>query len=131
MSEKIRVIVAGATGWAGSALCKGISETEDIEIVAAVSRSNAGKNLKEILRLNSNDIPVFATAKEALEIDTDIFIEYTSPDIAKNNVIEALNKNVNVLIGTSGLSDLDYQEIEKVTLEKNCSVLAVGNFAVT
>ena len=41
--------LAGATGWAGSALARGIAQVDDIELVAAVSRSHAGHNLGEVL----------------------------------------------------------------------------------
>jgi len=38
----IRVSLAGATGWAGSALA--ISKSSDISLVSAVSRTHAGHN---------------------------------------------------------------------------------------
>jgi 4-hydroxy-tetrahydrodipicolinate reductase len=43
--KKIRVCVAGVTGWAGSELCRGIVLTDDMELVSAVSRKNANKSL--------------------------------------------------------------------------------------
>ena len=45
----IKVCVAGATGWAGSELARAIPQTADIELVAAVSRSHAGRRLGEVL----------------------------------------------------------------------------------
>ncbi len=44
--NKLKICVAGATGWAGSELSKGIHGAVDMELVAAVSRSHAGKNLE-------------------------------------------------------------------------------------
>ena len=41
--NKLKVCIAGATGWAGSALSRGIFETVDLELVAAVSRRTAGR----------------------------------------------------------------------------------------
>ncbi len=38
MPETKRVIVAGATGWAGSALARGIARSDDLQLVGAVSR---------------------------------------------------------------------------------------------
>ena len=43
----IRVCLAGATGWAGSALSRGIFEASDMELVAAISRSHAEQILGE------------------------------------------------------------------------------------
>ncbi len=130
-TNKIKVIVAGATGWAGSALSRGIVTSSDMEVVAAVSRAHAGKNISELLNVDTAVIPVFATAEEALQIPCDVLVEYTKPDVAKINIIAALNKGVHVVVGTSGLTDEDYNEIELIAKQKNKAVLAVGNFAIT
>jgi 4-hydroxy-tetrahydrodipicolinate reductase len=130
--EKIKVCIAGATGWAASELCKGIVSTSDLELVAAVSRKNAGKSLKEVLNLPiEKGIPIFATIEEALTIPCDVVVEYTSPDSAKRNILAAINKGVNVVVGTSGLSDNDYEQIKLLADQKKRSVLAVGNFAIS
>ena len=63
---QIRVCLAGATGWAGSALARGIAQTEDISLVAAVSRTHAGKVLGDVLVETRLSCPVYATAQEAL-----------------------------------------------------------------
>jgi len=129
--SNIRICVAGATGWAGSALAKGIVEAPDLELVAAVSRSNAGKALGDVLHLQELDAPIFGTAFEALQTSPDVFVEYTKPDAAKSNILAALGGGTHVVVGTSGLSDDDYLEIEKVAKDVQRGVLAVGNFALT
>ena len=132
MSKKIRVCVAGATGWAASELCKGIVQTDDLELVSAVSRKSAGQNLTELLNLKINkNISVFRTIEEALSIPCDVLVEYTSPVIAKHNILAALNKGANVVVGTSGISDDDYEQIRLMADQKQKSVLAVGNFAIS
>jgi 4-hydroxy-tetrahydrodipicolinate reductase len=127
----IRVCVAGAAGWAGSALSKGIFETPDLELVAAVSRSHAGQTLGEAINLKGLTAPVFATASEALATQPDVFVEYTKPDVAKAHILAALKGGAHVVVGTSGLSDEDYAEIDGVAQEVKRGVLAVGNFALT
>ena len=128
----IKVCIAGGTGWAGSALCKGVYHDNDLELVCAVSRKNKGKNLSELLSLGSDEIPIFESVSEAIsKTKFDVLVEYTKPNIAKENVITALIKGVNVVIGTSGLTDDDYVEIDDVATKNNASVLAVGNFAIT
>lgn len=129
---KIKVCVAGATGWAGSALSKGIVSDPDLELVSAVSRKMRGKDLREVLNLGSEKIPIFEDVNTALsQTKVDVLVEYTKPDVAKSNVITALNKGVNVVIATSGLTGDDYAEIEQVATRNNASVLTAGNFAIT
>jgi 4-hydroxy-tetrahydrodipicolinate reductase len=127
----IRICLAGAAGWAGSALSRGIFESSDMELVAAISRSHAGQVLGEAIGVKGLSTPVFATAIDALKTKPDVFVEYTKPDVAKSHILSALRSGVHVVVGTSGLSEDEYREINDVAQEVKRGVLAVGNFALT
>lgn len=128
----IKVFIAGGTGWAGSELSKGVFNHENMELVGALSRKNEGNNLAEILNLGSGNIPIYGNIETALsETDFDVLVDYTRPEIGKKNIIASLKKGKNVIIGTSGLTEEDYTEIEQTANENKTSVLAVGNFAIT
>ena len=127
----ITVCLAGATGWAGSELARGIAQAADLTLVAAVSRSHAGRDLGAALGEPRLSAPVYATAGEALARPCDVFVEYTKPDVAKRNILAALGHGAHVVVGTSGLTEADYAEIDKVARECGRGVLAVGNFALT
>ncbi|MCU7616221.1 4-hydroxy-tetrahydrodipicolinate reductase [Chryseobacterium sp. PBS4-4] len=128
----IKVCIAGGTGWAGSELSKGVFMHPNMKLVGAISRKHKGENLGTVLNLASADIPIFGDVETALkEVDFEVLVEYTKPDIALKNVISSLKRGKNVVIGTSGLTDEDYSEIEKTIDENDASVLAVGNFALT
>jgi 4-hydroxy-tetrahydrodipicolinate reductase len=129
--SNIRVCVAGATGWAGSALSKGIFEAADLELVAGVSRRHAGKVLGDVLGIQAMDTHIFRTVSEALKTHPDVFVEYTRPEAAKTNILSALKGGAHVVVGTSGLTDDEYREIDEVAKEVERGVLAVGNFALT
>lgn len=131
MENKKRICIAGATGWAGSALAKAIISGDEFELVCAVSRSAAGKNLIELFSLEGNPIPVYDTVAEALQVPFDILVEYTKPEFAMQHIKEAVLHEKSVLIGTSGLTDTDYEEINTLAEEKQVAVLAVGNFAIS
>jgi 4-hydroxy-tetrahydrodipicolinate reductase len=102
-----------------------------MELVAAISRSNAGKTLDEAIGIEGFTTPIFETVGDALKTSPDVFVEYTKPDIAKFHISSALKSGAHVVVGTSGLSSEDYDEINKVAQEVNRGVLAVGNFALT
>jgi 4-hydroxy-tetrahydrodipicolinate reductase len=129
--SKIKVCVAGATGWAGSELSKGIADSNDLELVAAISRSWAKKTLGEAIGIEGLNIPVFASVEDALKTKPDVFVEYTKPNVAKKHVLSALEEGAHVVIGTSGLSNDDYEEIDEAAQKVKRGVLAVGNFALT
>jgi 4-hydroxy-tetrahydrodipicolinate reductase len=127
----IRVCLAGATGWAGSTLARAIAHSEDIELVAVVSRTHAGRTLGDVLGEPLLTCPVYATTQEALAHPCDVFFEYTKPDVAKANTVAALQQGAHVVIGTSGLTDDDYAAIAALAADSQRAVLAVGNFALT
>ena len=127
----IRICLAGATGWAGSALARAVAHTEDIRLVSAVSRSHAGQDLGDVLGEAGLTCPIYATAAEALTQPCEVFFEFTKPEVAKSNVLAALNHGVHVVIGTSGLTEADYAEIASAAGKSGRGVLAVGNFALT
>jgi 4-hydroxy-tetrahydrodipicolinate reductase len=129
--NKLRICVAGATGWAGSELSRAIFEATDMELVAAVSRRYTGKTLDQAIGIENLTTPVFGTVEDALKTSPDVFVEFTKPDVAKFHVLSALRSRAHVVIGTSGLSNEDYDEIHGVANEVNRGVLAAGNFALT
>ncbi len=127
----IRTILAGATGWAGSAVARAIAGSNDIALVSAVSRTHAGHVLGEVLDEPLLNCPVYGTVQEALAQPCDVFFEFTRPEVAKSNVLAALQQGAHVVIGTSGLTEADYAEIAAAAEARQVGVLAVGNFAIT
>jgi 4-hydroxy-tetrahydrodipicolinate reductase len=129
--EKLRVCLAGATGWAGSELARGIAAAADLELVAAIARRSAGRVLGDILGEPRLAAPVFGSAAQALATPCDVFVEYTKPDSAKANVLAAVAAGRHVVVGTSGLGESDYAEIDAAARARGVGVLACGNFALT
>jgi 4-hydroxy-tetrahydrodipicolinate reductase len=112
-------------------LARAIANAGDLELVAAVSRTHAGRALGDVLGEPRLTCPIYASAEEALAQPCDVFFEYTKPSVAKGNAMAALRRGVHVVIGTSGLTDADYAEIAQLAEQRQRAVLAVGNFALT
>ena len=112
----IRVCVAGITGWTGSAVAAAVREAADLDLVAGVARADPAS---------------LSSVAEALEaIDTDVLVDYTHPSIVRENVLAALDRRVGVVVGTSGLSAADYDEIDAAAEQASVGVIAAGNFAI-
>ena len=127
---KIRVCIAGATGWTGRALVAAVVEAPDLELVSAVSRSAAGRDLGEALGGDGLEIPVHASVADALE-GADVLIDYTSATAVKANTLAAIEAGVAVVIGSSGLTASDFEEIAAAAQEREVGVVASGNFSLT
>jgi 4-hydroxy-tetrahydrodipicolinate reductase len=128
---KLNVCIAGATGWVGKPLCLAISEADDLNLVGAVSRTHKGRNLKDVVSQSNLDLTVSGSVAEALDTPTDVLIDYTKANVVKTNVMAAIRKGVNVVIGSSGLTEDDFIEINQAALEQKVGVIAAGNFAIT
>lgn len=119
------------TGWVGRPLTESILKADDLELTGAISKSNAYKKLSEVFDGYESDVTISPTVAEALEATADVFVDYTTADAVKANVLAAIDRGVCVVIGTSGLSDEEYAEIDDAAAAKNVGVIAAGNFAIT
>jgi len=127
----LKVCLAGATGWAGSELARSIARTADLALVAAVARKHAGRVLGEVLGEPHLTGRIYASAEEALANPCDVFVEYTKPDSARTNILTALEHGAHVVVGTSGLTEGDFAQIDVLARKQHRGVLACGNFALT
>jgi 4-hydroxy-tetrahydrodipicolinate reductase len=123
--------VAGATGFVGRNLVRAIHQCEDLELVGAVSRTYKERNLGAVLNDAEIDVIVSGSVEEALRTKTDVLVDYTHPSIVKSNVLCAIDHGVHGVIGTSGLKEDDYAELDGAARERKVGVLAGGNFAIT
>jgi len=120
----IRICLAGASGHVGRELVAAITAAADLELCAAVGRRSAGEML--------GGVTVDGSLKAALtRTQADVVIDYTHPDAVKGHVQEAVAAGCTVVVGTSGLSDADYAEIDALAKQKGVGVFAAGNFSVT
>ena len=113
----IRVCVAGVTGWTGRPVAEAVRKAKDLELVAGVSRS---------------DPDSYSSVAEALDaVPADVLVDYTHAAVVKENVVTALGRGVNVVVGSSGLSADDYEELDASARERRVGVIAAGNFSLT
>jgi 4-hydroxy-tetrahydrodipicolinate reductase len=127
----LSVVVAGATGWTGSAVVAAILKSDDLRLAGAVARSAAGRDAGEAIGLPRAGVIVSPTLAEALRAPSDIVVDYTKPDAVKAHVLLALEEGRNVVVGTSGLSAADYGEIDAAARAAGRGVVAAGNFSIT
>jgi 4-hydroxy-tetrahydrodipicolinate reductase len=127
-----RVVVAGATGWTGRAVAEGVLAAPDLELTAAVARSDAGSDLATAWAADVARVPVFGSVEDAVEAArADVLVDYTAPDVVLDNTLTALRHGVRVVIGTSGLMADDFRTIAAVAAERSLGVVAAGNFSLT
>jgi 4-hydroxy-tetrahydrodipicolinate reductase len=127
----IRVVVAGSSGWVGKALIPAISAEKDLVIAGAVSRRSAGQDAGVAVGVPALGVITAATLVAALQVPSDVVVDYTKPEAVKAHVLAAIEAGRRVVVGTSGLGAADYAEIEALAQRQQVGVVAAGNFSIT
>ena len=130
----LRICVAGVTGWTGRPVAEAVHAASDMELVSAVARRAAGRDIGEAWGVDHQGVPVHRTVADALDAadaHVDVLIDYTSHLAVRDNVVAALERDVSVVVGSSGLSAEEYQEIDALARSRGAGVIAAGNFSVT
>lgn len=128
---KLKVCVAGATGWVGGPLCAAVSAADDMMLVGAVARVQQGASLRAAEGDALPELTIRGSVADALAAPTDVLVDYTKADAVKANVLTAIARGVHVVVGASGLTDEDYVEIDEAARAHKVGVIAAGNFAIT
>jgi 4-hydroxy-tetrahydrodipicolinate reductase len=111
------VCVAGVTGWTGSAVAEAVEAAADLELVAGVARSDPAR---------------FSSVAEALDaVAADVLADYTHASVVKANTLAAIERGVGVVVGSSGMSASDYEEVDAAARTNGVGVIAAGNFSIT
>src|SRR2546423_5416567 len=111
----LRVLIAGVTGWAGAPLAQAVGAATDLTVAGGIARHDA-------------DYTSVADAVAAVEAD--VLVDYTSAAAVRANVDAALAGGLHVVVGSSGLTDADYEAIDATARAAGLGVIAAGNFSV-
>jgi 4-hydroxy-tetrahydrodipicolinate reductase len=126
----LTLCIAGATGWTGRALVKGVLDAPDLTLGAAVARSSAGRDVGEALGREPLGVTVHGDVADALD-GIDVLVDFTSVAVVKAHAFAAIDAGVAVVIGTSGLAAEDFAEIDAAARARSVGVVSSGNFSLT
>ena len=125
-----RVCIAGITGWTAPPIAAAIVDADDLDLVAGVARSAAGRPLRDVTGLEVHG-QVFGSVADAVSAgEVDVLVDYTSATAVADNVRAAVDAGVHVVIGSSGLTGEEYALIDEAARARGVGVVAAGNFSV-
>jgi len=124
------VVVCGAAGRMGSSLVRLIHENRAMNLAGAVESSDSpqiGKDAGEVAGLGKIGIPIVAKIAPLLKGPV-VIVEFTAPDATLEHVKIAAEKNVPIVIGTTGLNQKQLAEIKR--LSSKTRVLISANMSL-
>ncbi len=130
-AQELTVLVTGACGQMGKYVVAGVVEAADMKLVGAVDPAGRGKPLDEIVPSALGDIICSGHLAAALaESQPQIMIDFTTPDVAMDNIQAALNAGVACVVGTTGFSPVDLQVVERLCKKTDTPCLIAPNFSI-
>jgi len=121
----IRAGVVGATGKMGREVCRAIHEDPDLELVAAISRSAAGRPLAELLGLQGSTVVSTDRLEDLIHAGTQVAVDFTGPSVAREHIDWYLEHGMHAVVGTTGF-DVD----PAWGRQDRLGVIVAANFAI-
>ncbi|RNF40487.1 4-hydroxy-tetrahydrodipicolinate reductase [Planococcus salinus] len=128
----IRVAIAGARGKMGQEAVHTVMKNEEMELVSVLDYKEIGKTLADTnLFPSSYDAPVY-TELETLHKETkpDVLVDLTSPEAVYERTKKALELNIRPVVGTTGFSDEELDELTQYAKDRKIGCIIAPNFAV-
>ena len=123
-NKKIKMILNGALGRMGGYVLDAVSDTNDIEILYGVDPSvtNAINSYKGV-----NVVP---NIDGVLNKDIDVVVDFTNSEVTMDIVNKCRDNNVDLIIGSTGFTQPQINELKDIAINSNITVFLVPNFSI-
>lgn len=129
--KTIKIIVAGPRGRMGKEAVKLVQETESFELTAVIDHKNDGGNLENISGFAGISAPIYSNIEQCFSsVECDVLIDLTTPEVGMYHTRTALTYGIRPVVGTTGFSAEDLEELESLTKDKGIGCIIAPNFAV-
>ena len=129
MTEPIKIVINGVLGKMGQEVSQAVLHDPELKLVGAVGK----KVTKDYLRLSEpkKPVPFSSDLDSILEVcNPDVLVDFTNAAVSISAARIALKKGVNVVIGTTGLSEENLKEIEQLCKQNKVGTIEAANFSL-
>ncbi len=116
----IRVGVFGAGGRMGATTCEAVAADPDLELVAAVDPHHRGEPVA--------GLTIAAEPRALADAGVEVAVDFTDAAAARTDLEWCAAHQVHAVVGTTGLTDADIDQLRVNFRSSNCVVAA--NFAI-
>ena len=110
----IKVAVCGSNGKMGTEVVRAVNNDSELELVAKIDILDGE----------------YSTIEEASkDKHIDVLVDFTQPKSIYQNALYCLNNGINIVIGTTGLSDKEIADLKELSEKKVVSCLIAPNFS--
>lgn len=131
MSEPIKVAVAGAAGRMGREVVKMVLQDPELKLVAAVNLSDAGLDAGTMVGLPACGVALTGDLEQALsETQPRVLVDFTTPQSAYANTELAIRLGVSPVVGTTGFTPEQIENLDKLCQARDIGGLIAPNFSI-
>lgn len=131
MNDIIKVAVSGANGRMGREVVKMVLGDPALRLVAAVDYCSGQTDVGVLAGMGECGINVTDDLEQALAAEKpDVLVDFTIPASAASNTRLAIVHGVRPVIGTTGFTPEDIEELDKLCREKGIGGLIAPNFSI-
>jgi len=131
MSEAIKVAVTGAGGRMGREVVKMVLEDEALTLAAAVDPSAGPIDAGSLVGKPACGVIVSSDLESALrESGAQVLVDFTIPQAAYSNTVTAIACGVRPVVGTTGFSPEQIEELDKLCQDAGIGGLIAPNFSI-
>ncbi len=133
----IPVVVNGATGKMGREAVKAIAAADDMTLVGAIARNPkyVGEDIGEVVGCGALEVPILADLQGTLAMASQekqpaVMVDFTHPDSVYENARAAIAYGVRPVVGTTGLSPNQLQDLADFADKASTGCLVIPNFSI-
>lgn len=131
MAMHIKVLVVGALGKMGVETARAIHNDSDLELVGLVDIRAQAERFSELTGIKGVDMVVENDlSKFVANNKVDVMIDFTNPDVVLGNIKCCLEKGISCVVGTTGLSDEELKNLDRMALDNQAGLAVIPNFAI-
>ena len=126
----IRVAVLGACGKLGSEIVRAIAAVDDVELVGVCDVVHSGRPVGDVVGVEGLDLPIVSDFGAMLnQSKPEVVVDVAKP-FTMDNTRAMLKQGVVPVIGTTGLTTSEVDEISRLADEAGVAAMVIPNFAI-
>ncbi len=128
--SNMKLVVVGAAGRMGQSLIRAVTQTEGVELIAAIERDGApsiGEDSGELAGVGRNGVAVSTDALEAFA-KADGVLDFTVPAASVDFAGLAAQARIVHVIGTTGCSEQDEEKLDAAA--RHARIVKSGNMSL-
>jgi len=129
--NNVKIVIAGARGRMGKEAVYLTGRTEQFDLVAVLDHKHEGKKLSDLDGFVGYDVPIYTDIEACFQTEKpDVLIDLTTPEFGYYHAKTALSYGVRPVVGTTGFTKENLQELEQLCEERNRGCIIAPNFAL-